>query len=182
MGESLTLVSEPLREPIELTGPLAASLLVESSTADADVFVTLRAFGPGDAEVDFQGALDPRTPLAQGWLRASHRKLDPARSTPFRPYHTHDELQKLEPGSTYRLEVELWPTCILLPAGARIAVTIGGTDFARAPDQPVEGPPVSAARVRSSTPTRRTVPPRSSTAPPHSTAERTTRRATCCCP
>jgi predicted acyl esterase len=142
MGEPLTVVSEPLEQGIELTGPLAASLLVESSTADADVFVTLRAFGPGDAEVYFQGAIDPRTPLAQGWLRASHRKLDPGKSTPYRPYHAHDELQKLEPGSTYRVEVELWPTCIVLPAGARIAVTIGGSDFARAPDQPVEGPPV----------------------------------------
>ena len=25
----------------------------------------------------FQGANDPHTPVAQGWLRASHRKLDP---------------------------------------------------------------------------------------------------------
>ncbi len=44
--------------------------------------MTLRAFGPDGKEVDFQGALDPRTPLAQGWLRASHRKLDPEKSAP----------------------------------------------------------------------------------------------------
>jgi hypothetical protein len=25
--------------------------------------------------------------LAKGWLRASHRELDPARSTPLRPFH-----------------------------------------------------------------------------------------------
>ena len=36
------------------------------------------------------GAIDPHTPIAQGWLRASHRKLDPKLSTPYRPYHTHD--------------------------------------------------------------------------------------------
>jgi predicted acyl esterase len=142
MGEPLTLCSAPLQQETELTGPLAASVLVESSTPDADLFVTVRAFGEDGAEVDFQGALDPRTPLAQGWLRASHRKLDPDRSTPYRPYHTHDKIQRLEPGETYRLEIELWPTCIVLPEGARLAVTIGGSDFARLVDPPVEGPPL----------------------------------------
>ena len=142
MGEPVTLLSPPLAEETEITGPITATLLVESSTTDADLFVTLRAFAADGREVDFQGALDPRTPLAQGWLRASHRKLDVTKSTPYRPYHTHDEVQKLEPGETYRLQIEVWPTCIVLPAGARIAVTIGGSDFARPAEQPAEGPPV----------------------------------------
>ena len=32
-------------------------------------------------EVVFQGAIDPHTPIGQGWLRASHRKLDKKLST-----------------------------------------------------------------------------------------------------
>ena len=36
----------------------------------------VRVFAPDFREVTFQGALDPNTPVAQGWLRASHRKLD----------------------------------------------------------------------------------------------------------
>ena len=52
-------------------------------------------FQPDCKEVVFQGAIDPHTPVAQGWLRASHRKLDPKLSTPYRPYHTHDEQQPL---------------------------------------------------------------------------------------
>jgi predicted acyl esterase len=79
--------------------------------------------------VVFQGAIDPHTPLAQGWLRASHRKLDPARSTPYRPYHTHDELQPLVPGEPVQLDVELWPTSIVLPPGYRLALTIRGGDY-----------------------------------------------------
>jgi predicted acyl esterase len=142
MGEPITLLSPPLAHETEITGPIAATLLVESSTADADLFVTLRAFGADQREVDFQGALDPHTPLAQGWLRASHRKLDDEKSTPYRPYHAHDEVQKLQPGEAYQLRVELWPTCIVLPAGARIAATIGGSDFARAAEQATDGPPV----------------------------------------
>src|SRR5215472_13717388 len=48
----------------------------------------------------------PRIAAAYGWLRASHRKLDPERSTPYRPYHTHDEIQKLTPGDTVPVDVE----------------------------------------------------------------------------
>jgi hypothetical protein len=142
MEEAITLLSPPFDEEIELTGPVTATLFVSSSTGDADLFVTLRAFASDGEEVDFQGAIDPRTPLAQGWLRASHRKLDRDRSTPHRPYHAHDEAQPLEPGKLYALEIEIWPTCIVLPAGLRLALTVGGADFARQTDAPTKGPPV----------------------------------------
>ena len=142
LGDPLTLCSAPVDAETEITGPLAATLFVSSSTTDADLFVTLRAFSPAGEEVDFQGSLDPRTPLAQGWLRASHRKLDRDASRPHRPYHTHDELQPLEPDSVYELPIEIWPTCIVLPVGFRLALTIGGSDFARPMDHEVEGPPV----------------------------------------
>lgn len=66
---------------MELTGPLAAKLFVSSSTVDADLFLIVRMFDPNMKEVTFQGALDPNTPVAQGWLRASHRALDPENIT-----------------------------------------------------------------------------------------------------
>jgi predicted acyl esterase len=86
-------------------------------------------FDPQGKEVVFQGALDPHTPVAQGWLRASHRKLDPALSLPHRPYHTHDETQPLTPDEVVELDIEIWPTCIVIPAGYRIALTIRGKDY-----------------------------------------------------
>jgi uncharacterized protein len=129
LGEGVTLYTPPLLDQTEITGPLALRLFLSSTTNDADVFAILRAFSPDDEEVVFQGAIDPHTPLAQGWLRASHRKLDPARSTPYRPYHTHDELQPLVPGEPVQLDVELWPTSIVLPPGYRLALTIRGGDY-----------------------------------------------------
>jgi predicted acyl esterase len=86
-------------------------------------------FAPDLKEVTFQGALDPHTPIAQGWLRASHRKLDPALSLPWRPYHAHDEVQKLTPGAVYEVDVEIWPTSIVVPAGHRIALSVRGRDY-----------------------------------------------------
>jgi predicted acyl esterase len=79
--------------------------------------------------VVFQGALDPHTPIAQGWLRASHRKLDPGLSTFYRPFHTHDEKRPLRPGEVIELDIEIWPTCIVVPKGYRMALTVQGKDY-----------------------------------------------------
>jgi len=129
LGEGITFVAPPLARETELTGPLAATLYVSSSTSDADLFVVLRAFSPDDDEVVFQGAIDPHTPLAQGWLRVSHRALDAALSTPERPYHSHVAPQPLLPSEIVEVQVELWPTSIVLPAGYRLALTVRGKDY-----------------------------------------------------
>ncbi|HZA49688.1 MAG TPA: CocE/NonD family hydrolase [Myxococcaceae bacterium] len=129
LGEGVTFLSPPLTVETEITGPIAAKLFVSSASTDADLFVVIRVFTPDMKEVTFQGALDPHTPIAQGWLRASHRKLDPELSRPYRPYHTHDEEQPLRPGEIYELDVEVWPTCIVIPPGHRIGVTVRGRDY-----------------------------------------------------
>ena len=96
-------MTEPLKQDTEITGPIAAKLWVSSATEDADLFLVVRAFSPDMKELVFQGALDPHTPLAQGWLRVSHRKLDKKLTLPYRPYHTHDEEQKLKKGEVVRV-------------------------------------------------------------------------------
>ena len=126
---AVTFSTEPLEHETEITGPLAARLFVSSSTTDADLFLVVRAFGRQGDEVIFQGALDSYSALSKGWLRASQRQLDPVLSTPYRPYHTHDEIQPLTPGETYQLDIEIWPTCVVLPGGYRVALTVQGTDW-----------------------------------------------------
>lgn len=129
MGDGLTFFLPPMRGDTEITGPLAAKLFVSSSTNDADLFVIVRLFAPDMREVTFKGTVDPHTPIAQGWLRASHRKLDPKKSRKWRPWHTHDEKQHLKPGKVYELDIEIWPTCIVVPAGYRLALSIRGKDY-----------------------------------------------------
>jgi uncharacterized protein len=129
LGDGVTFLTEPMATETEITGPIAAKLNISSSTEDADLFLIVRVFSANMQEVVFQGALDPHTPIAQGWLRASHRKLDPQLSLPYRPYHTHDEKQPLTPGEVYELDIEIWPTCIVVPAGCRVALTVRGRDY-----------------------------------------------------
>ena len=129
LGDGVTFLTPPLEAAMEITGPSAAKLYVSSETADADLFLVLRVFTPDLKEVVFQGALDPNTPIGGGWLRASHRKIDPALTLEYRPYHTHDEKQPLTPDEVYELDVEIWPTCIVVPAGYRIGLSVRGRDY-----------------------------------------------------
>jgi predicted acyl esterase len=129
MGNGVTFLTAPLEREMEITGPSAVKLYVSSSTTDADIFVVLRVFSPDLKEVVFQGAIDPHTPIGQGWLRASHRQLDKKLSKPYRPYHTHNKKQPLKPGEVVALDIEIWPTSIVVPKAYRIALTIRGKDY-----------------------------------------------------
>jgi uncharacterized protein len=129
LSDGVTFLTSPLDKDTEITGPIAARLNISSSTGDADLFLVLRVLSPNLKEVVFQGALDPHTPIAQGWLRASHRKLDAKLSRSYRPYHTHDEAQPLKPGEVYPLDIEIWPTSIVVPAGYRVALSVRGRDY-----------------------------------------------------
>lgn len=128
-GTGVTFTSAPMTEETEVTGPVAAKLYISSATADADMFLVVRVLDPAGTEVVFRGAMDAHTPTAQGWLRASHRRLDPKRSLPYRPLHTHTSREPLTAGQVYELDIEIWPTCVVLPAGYRIALTIRGNDY-----------------------------------------------------
>ena len=128
-SEGVTFMLPPQQQAMEITGPSAVKLFLSSSTIDADVFAVLRVFTPDMKEVVFHGALDPHTPIGQGWLRASHRKLDQALTKPYRPYHTHDEKQPLKPDQVVELDVEIIPTSIVVPAGYRLALTLRGKDY-----------------------------------------------------
>ncbi len=128
-GDGLTFRLPVSSSSLEITGPVAAKLWLSSDTTDADVFLVLRLFDPDGQEVTFIGSNDPRVPVGLGWLRASHRKCDPKRSLPYRPWHSHDEEWPLTPGTPVELDVEIWPTSIVVPPGYQFALTVRGRDY-----------------------------------------------------
>ncbi len=120
--------TDPVDDVLELTGPLMLRAWVSSSTEDMDLFVALRDLGPEGEEVHGVGPRGGPVPMAVGWLRASHRDLDPERSLPYRPFHRHDRILPLVPGEPTLLEVEIWPTSIVLMPGHRLALDISAND------------------------------------------------------
>jgi len=126
MGASFA--TDPLEEDTEVTGPVVLVLWVASSTEDMDIFATIRNIAPDGSDVFELGQQSQPVPVAKGWLRASHRKLDPHLSLPYRPYHAHIEREILEPGTPVRVEVEIWPTSMVFKKGHRIRLDIQPRD------------------------------------------------------
>jgi putative CocE/NonD family hydrolase len=125
----VSFVTPPLAEDTEVTGPLVAHLWVSSSSEDMDIFVTIRNIDPEGHDVCEVGQHGQPVPcVTKGWLRASHRKLDPKKSLPYRPYHAHDERQWLKKGEVVECRVEVWPTSMVFKQGHRIRVDIQPRD------------------------------------------------------
>jgi predicted acyl esterase len=127
-GMGIALETPPLLEDVEVTGPLAAVLWVSSETEDMDLFLTLRNFDADGNEVLETGQQGAPVPVAKGWLRVSHRELDPELSLPCRPYHRHQRRQYLKPDEIVEVQVEIWPTSMVFRKGHRIRLDVQPRD------------------------------------------------------
>lgn len=90
-----------------------------------------RVIDEHDSQVDFTGFTtmsfaDRITPLMKGWLKVSHRTLDPDRTTEYAPKHSHRvaDYAPLESGELVPVEIELIPNTGFIRKGQRIRVDI----------------------------------------------------------
>jgi predicted acyl esterase len=134
-GESpanrIRFTTQRFSEETEFTGPVKLKLWVSCAAKDADLMVSLRHYDEHDRELTYPAAVPPDIGAAYGWLRVSHRKLDPERSKPYRPFLTHDEIQPVDPDAIVSVEVEIWPTSIVLEPGHRLELEIAAEDDPR---------------------------------------------------
>jgi uncharacterized protein len=127
-GMGIALETAPLPRDLEVTGPLAASFWVSSASEDMDLFLTLRNFDAGGNEIMETGQQGTPVPVAKGWLRVSHRELDPELSLPYRPYHRHRRRLFLKSGEIVKVEVEIWPTSMVFKKGHRVRLDVQPRD------------------------------------------------------
>jgi predicted acyl esterase len=119
----------------DLVGSMALRLWVQADGAtDMDLFVALQKLDARGQAVPFSffNSLEDG-PVALGWLRVSHRELDPARSTLGQPWHTHCREVLLEPGEVVAVEVEIWPSGTRFAAGEQLRLIVQGSDVYKYP-------------------------------------------------
>lgn len=97
-----------------------------------DLFVTLRKINKAGGEVLFTGTMGDPVPLVKGWQRVSLRKVDEDNPLhqeylPHRDYHSSD-VQPVEVGEVYSVDVEVWPTNVILEAGESLVFEVAGHD------------------------------------------------------
>lgn len=61
-----------------------------------------------------------------GMLRASHRKIDPAKSTEYLPFHPHLESEYITAGEVVPLDLGIWPMGIVFEKGEGLRLQISG--------------------------------------------------------
>lgn len=136
----VSFLSAPFEADTELVGHFTATLNVSSSLEDADVVVTLWAVDQRGSVVRLGGQGQPE-PIAKGFLRASHRKTDPQKSLPERPWHTHtlEDCMHLSANEVVPIEVEILPTATKIRQGWALRLDVGPQE--EQPDIPDYKPP-----------------------------------------
>ena len=124
----LTFTTTPLEHDLEIAGPIKLVLYASSTARDTDFFVKLSDQFPQGVEDRAKLDNPAFEVVTRGWLRASHRTLDPERSTDMVPYHTHRDPQPLNPGEVYKFEISLEPQAYRFKAGHRIRLEIVNGD------------------------------------------------------
>jgi predicted acyl esterase len=114
----LTYRTEPMSKAMELTGPIALYLQASSTAKDIDWVVAVYDESPDGQARE----------LCKGWLRSSHRRIDPAKSTLAKPYHPHTSPEPLDPGAVYEMPIEIWPICNVFKPGHRLHLEIANAD------------------------------------------------------
>jgi predicted acyl esterase len=115
---SLKYYSAPLVETTEVVGPMTFDFYASSRGTDMIIAASIW-------DVDTEGV---ETKLNSGWLRASHRELDPEKSKPWLPVLNHANPQSLVPGQVYEFKMDIWPIANLFKAGHRIMLKISSAD------------------------------------------------------
>lgn len=99
---------------------------------DIDVFVTLRHISPAGNEVYYTGSSGDNVPLAKGWLRVSLRKIasDHPRHREYLPHREYrsTDVEPVREDEVYPVDVELWPTNVVVEKGGKLILEISSGD------------------------------------------------------
>ncbi|KAK4235270.1 Alpha/Beta hydrolase protein [Achaetomium macrosporum] len=131
--------SEPFQQETEITGHIVVHLCVSATPqprgptpSDIDLFLTLRHISSEGKEVFYTGTAGDPVPLTKGWLRVSFRKVATHHRKhrsylPWRECLSTDVLPVVV-GEIYDVDVEVWPTCVVLEPGARLVLEVASGD------------------------------------------------------
>ncbi|KAH8697044.1 Alpha/Beta hydrolase protein [Talaromyces proteolyticus] len=135
----ISFTSLPFESETEVTGHMVAHLHVSVAAdssgpvpSDIDLFLSVRHLSKSGKEISYTGTLGGPNCVTKGWLRVSLRKTNPEHPLhrhylPRREYRSVDQLPVV-PNEIYAVDVELWPTNVVLEKGERLVFEISSGD------------------------------------------------------
>jgi predicted acyl esterase len=135
--QKLRYLSEPLAHDTLIAGPAVLDLFAAIDQDDTNWIVVIKDVGPDvsvltvrEGERELPKNL-PEREVTRGWLKASHRALDPKRSKPWKPWHplTRAARKPVVPGEITEYSIEIMATANLFRRGHRICLEITSLDL-----------------------------------------------------
>ena len=130
--DKVKYVSPPLPAGVEVMGRASINFFASIDTDEAYWIARLYDVAPDGSEFR----------LSTGYLKASHRTVDPDKSTPQRPYHPHLEKEPVEPGVVYQYNISLNNLTHVYKPGHRIKLEIESMESARDPEMQIHYHPI----------------------------------------
>jgi predicted acyl esterase len=139
--QKLRYMTEPLADDVLVMGPMALTIHAAIDHDDTNWIVVLKDIGPDNSvrtarEGEMQVPKDlPEREVTRGWLKASYRTVDAARSAPGAPFHplTREAWKPVVPGEINEYAIELMPAANLFRKGHRICIDITCLDLPTGP-------------------------------------------------
>ncbi len=126
-ADVLVYQTEPLEEPVEVTGPIEVELWIASSAVDTDFTAKLVDVYPPNE--DYPEGYDML--INDSVIRTRYRE-------------GFDREVMMEPGTPYRVTLRLPPTSNLFARGHRIRLDVSSSNFPRLERNPNTGDPIGA--------------------------------------
>ncbi len=116
--QGLTFTTAAQTKPLRLAGPAELRFWAITEAADMAWVARLSEVAPDGSEA----------PITQGWLRASFRHVDPARSRPGKPYLTDDPKEPVTNGLTTEYRIDIWDAACTVAPGHRLRLWFTSAD------------------------------------------------------
>ncbi|KAJ5901830.1 hypothetical protein N7495_002358 [Penicillium taxi] len=140
-SDMASFTTKPFKAATEITGHIVAHLNVSVTQyqggpvpSDIDIFVSLRHISSQGTEILYTGTTGEGVPVTKGFLRVSLRNVKPEHPRhrswlPHRDYYSTDILPVL-PNTVYGVDIELWPTNVVVDRGGCLSLEISSGDTA----------------------------------------------------
>lgn len=118
-ARALTYTTAPMKRPLALAGPIELRFWGATTASDTDWIVKVTDVSPdGSSKL-----------ITSGYVRASHRRWDPRRSRPGRPWLPNTRPAPVPSGKPLKYRMDVWDIANTIKKGHQLRITVSSSDF-----------------------------------------------------
>lgn len=117
-AHALTYTTQPLAAPLTLAGPIELHLWAQTDASDTDWVVKVNDVAPDGSSML----------ITSGFMRATHREWDPARSDSGAPWINNTAPSPVVRFVPLEYRIDVWDTAYQVQPGHRLRIMVGSSD------------------------------------------------------